>query len=354
MNSPFFPSDEDNQATRPIADSPTGEKKPSKLSGSSVPVKFSDLSRPDPAPSRRGGGDTRVGNTPADNVEPAAEETVTRGETTRFSDISSAEIVIVPPPRAYGSGGSTTHVGEHRENRGDSSADDADGDFSGRADAEEEWVPQRKKMFAKLAEAPEMYVPQRKEHTWGSFLKSVIVPFFSVILVGVLIQTFILQIFTIPSESMEDTLTVHDKVAVWKLGGVSKGDVVVFRDPGGWIPAGVRNEPAIVSEALSKLNLAPSTDTGYLVKRVIGTAGDKIECCTPDGKIIVNDIPQTEPYIKPGQLTDQKHFSITVPEGMVFVMGDNRGNSADSRYHLDVDDGGVPIGNIVGKNIFTF
>jgi signal peptidase I len=173
---------------------------------------------------------------------------------------------------------------------------------------------------------------------------------------AVLIRVFLLQAFYVPSSSMENTLQRGDRIIASKittnLGGVSRGEVVVFRDPGGWLP-----EPppppggmtGVIRNALTFIGLLPA-DTGRdLVKRVIGVGGDRIVCCDAAGHIVLNGVPLIEPYIKPGNGTAQVLFDVTVPQGTVFVMGDNRANSQDSRYHLDRDSGGVPVSNVVGR-----
>jgi signal peptidase I len=154
---------------------------------------------------------------------------------------------------------------------------------------------------------------------------------------------------------MEDTLLVQDRILVSKLstelGGVHRGEIVVFTDPGGWLPA--PEQPAglsgAVRNALIWIGLLPS-DTGEdLVKRVIGVAGDHVVCCNTKSQVVLNGVALVEPYVKPGSRTDQVRFDIVVPQGAVFVMGDNRADSSDSRFHLDVANGTVPTKNIVGR-----
>ena len=106
--------------------------------------------------------------------------------------------------------------------------------------------------------------------------------------------------------------------------------------------------------ALTFIGLLPSDSGQDLVKRVIAVGGDRIRCCDAAGRIVLNGVPLDESsYIKPGAGTDQVRFDVTVPADAVFVMGDNRANSRDSRYHLDVDSGGVPLGNVVGKVVLV-
>ena len=175
------------------------------------------------------------------------------------------------------------------------------------------------------------------------------------LVLSVLVRTFVAQAFYVPSESMQNTLQVQERILVSKLstefGGVQRGEVVVFTDPGNWLPT--PEQPTGVSgairNALMWVGLLPS-DTGEdLVKRVIGVGGDHIVCCNAKGQIVLNDVPLVEPYVKPGSTTDQVRFDVTVPANRVFVMGDNRGDSSDSRFHLDVNQGTVPDGNVVGR-----
>ena len=126
------------------------------------------------------------------------------------------------------------------------------------------------------------------------------------LLISLLIKTFLLQAFLIPSESMEDTLLVHDRVVVNKLTDkadeIHRGDVVVFRDPGGWLPAaqgdngGVR---AAIHRAMVFVGVAPSASARDLVKRVIGVAGDTVVCCDSQKRITVNGVPLDESYLYP-------------------------------------------------------
>jgi signal peptidase I len=179
------------------------------------------------------------------------------------------------------------------------------------------------------------------------------------LLLSLVIKTFLLQAFLIPSESMEDTLLVHDRVLVNKLADkpdeIHRGDVVVFRDPGGWLPtddqdtSGVR---AAVHNALVFVGVAPATTPSDLIKRVIGVGGDTVICCDGEKRITVNGVPLTEPYLYPGDRAAPSlaEFSVRVPEGRLWVMGDHRSSSADSRFHLGDPGGGfVPVDDVVGR-----
>jgi signal peptidase I len=178
----------------------------------------------------------------------------------------------------------------------------------------------------------------------------------SALVLSILVRTFLLQAFYVPSESMEDTLQISDRIIAskvnTKISGVQRGDVVVFKDPGGWLPDVTPSKGlgGLIREAFTFVGLLPSNSGQDLVKRVIGVAGDRVQCCNQKGQIVLNGVALDEDqYVKPGDLTNQVTFDVTVPAGSVFVMGDNRSNSRDSRYHLEDNSGGVPVDNVVGK-----
>ena len=193
------------------------------------------------------------------------------------------------------------------------------------------------------------------------FLRDVLVIFGIAILVSFLVKTFLVRSFFIPSSSMEQTLMIDDRVIVNELVpkavAVDHGDIVVFKDPGGWLPARppveVTGIQAGTEWVLSLFGLASPDSNDHLIKRVIGLPGDTVQCCSAEGKIIVNGVPITEPYITiPAGETRASaiDFNVTVPEGSLFVMGDNRYNSKDSRYNTDKPGGGfVGMDNVVGR-----
>ena len=174
------------------------------------------------------------------------------------------------------------------------------------------------------------------------------------LVLAVLIKAFFLQAFYIPSASMSDTLVKNDRILVQKVsywtGGPSRGDVVVFSDPGGWLDA---SESAAsggpVVQGLEAVGLYPTG--GHLVKRVIGVGGDEVRCCDRDGRITVNGVPLQEgSYLAPGQRPSLVRFDVRVERGHLWVQGDNRSDSADSRAHLGDPGGGqVPARDVVGK-----
>ena len=175
-----------------------------------------------------------------------------------------------------------------------------------------------------------------------------------------LIKTFLVQAFFIPSGSMQNTLAIGDRVlvnraAVWLGDKPSRGQVVVFQDPGGWLD----DQPAPtsgnwISSALTFVGVLPQ-DNGDLIKRVIGVGGDHVVCCNTQDQITVNGVPLTEPYLYPGDKSDSApagvdpDFDVTVPQGDLWVMGDHRSVSEDSRAHVLTDGGFVPVGDVVGR-----
>jgi len=192
----------------------------------------------------------------------------------------------------------------------------------------------------------------------GSLFKELPVLVVVALVVSLLIKTFLVQFFYIPSGSMENTLQVKDRVAVNKVPFVStsihRGDVVVFRDPDNWLPEIVDYQTnkyvAKVKSALVAVGVLPNPAKQYLVKRVIGVAGDHVVCCTKNDKLSVNGVEITEPYIFAGNKPSDMTFDVTVPKGKIWVMGDHRGASADSRYHQeDINKGFVPVSKVTGR-----
>ncbi|MEU9148235.1 signal peptidase I [Streptomyces sp. NPDC048349] len=171
-----------------------------------------------------------------------------------------------------------------------------------------------------------------------------------------LLSNFVVQPFLIPSRSMEPTLEVGDRVLVDKLAyrfgdQPRRGDVVVFDGTGSF----VRERPAghplgeLVRGAASALGIAEPADTDF-VKRVVGVGGDDVVCCDTAGRIEVNGVPLDEPYLYPGDAPSKVPFRIVVPLGTLWVMGDHRSQSRDSRDHLGEPGGGmVPVEKVIGR-----
>ena len=179
------------------------------------------------------------------------------------------------------------------------------------------------------------------------------------LVVSLVVKTFLLQAFFIPSQSMEQTLDIGDRVVVSKLTPgpfqLHRGDVVVFSDPGGWLaattPPARSALGAVVAEVLTFVGLLPEDSDDHLIKRVVGLPGDHVVCCDAEGRLTVNDVAVDESaYLAAGAQPSQDDFDVTVPDGELWVMGDNRANSCDSRCHLDAPGGGfVPLELVVGR-----
>jgi len=190
----------------------------------------------------------------------------------------------------------------------------------------------------------------------GSVLREFPILVIVALAVSLVIKSFLVQFFYIPSGYMENTLQINDRVAVNKIPFISKsidrGDVVVFRDPSNWLPepyADNQNKViAKIKEGLVLVGVLPNPAKQYLVKRVIGVAGDNV--VGKDGIVTINGKETDEPYIFAGNKPSELDFNVTVPEGKIWVMGDHRGASADSRYHQDdVNNGFVPESKVTGR-----
>jgi len=172
----------------------------------------------------------------------------------------------------------------------------------------------------------------------------------------ILLKAFVVQVFSIPSGSMENTLLPGDRILVNKLvyrfRPIARGDIVVFSGAGSWDPVTPPPGNAVVrflDDARSLVGIAgPGTD---YVKRVIGVPGDRVACCNSHGQVTVNGVPLSEKsYIYPGAVPSQIPFNIKVPAGRLWVMGDNRADSDDSRYRTSAPGGGtIPESAVVGR-----
>lgn len=202
---------------------------------------------------------------------------------------------------------------------------------------------------------------RRKTRGIKLFIRDIVLIFLAAIIISVGIKTFLIRSFYIPSLSMENTLQVKDRIIVNQLipdlVDIEHGDVVVFKDPGGWLNPQPREDRPPLIEAVdwifSAIGLSASDSNDHLIKRVIGLPGDEVACCNSFGQMSVNGVALDEPYLKlPERVTkaSKDDFAVTVPTGSLWVMGDNRYNSCDSRCNASgPTDGFVPIENVVGK-----
>ncbi len=171
------------------------------------------------------------------------------------------------------------------------------------------------------------------------------------VIVSSLLRALVGQMFLIPSTSMEQTLEVNDRVVVEKLTRIQRGAVVVFRDPGGWSSGPAVPERGRLGRALQFVGVLPDTSSDHLIKRVVGVPGDEVVCCDTAGRITVNgealdetsylDTTAGGEQVAPSLIP----FDVVVPSASIFVLGDNRAYSRDSRCHLkDAASRGVPEG----------
>ncbi|HEX4399856.1 MAG TPA: signal peptidase I [Galbitalea sp.] len=211
---------------------------------------------------------------------------------------------------------------------------------------------------ADQVETPEQ-ATRRRRRSVLLFLRDILFILLAAVVISFVIKTFFVRSFYIPSASMENTLMVNDRVIVSLLTPgltpLQHGDVVVFQDPGGWLtdlPPAAPSSP--LDGVLAFLGLAAPTDSNHLIKRVIGLPGDHVQCCNVLGRLTVNGVPLDEPYIHlPSGVTssDPYTFSVTVPKGDIWVMGDNRNDSEDSAYHETKHDTSpfVPLRDVTGQ-----
>lgn len=207
---------------------------------------------------------------------------------------------------------------------------------------------------------------RRKPERKGSFWRELPILVLTALVLTFLIQTFLARVYVIPSASMEPTLhgctgCTNDRVLVdkvtYRFGDPRPGDVIVFRGPDSW---GTNTEFSSTAsdnillrglqQAASLVGLAPPDERDF-VKRVIAVGGQIVQCCNAQNQVMVDGKPLDEPYaIFAGQQPQEEFGPITVPEGGLWMMGDNRNNSADSRRHVgDERTGTVPLADVIGK-----
>ena len=192
----------------------------------------------------------------------------------------------------------------------------------------------------------------KKKNFWRELLTIVV----AAVILTLLVKAFVVQVYRIPSASMENTLQVGDRVLVNKVvyhfRDIARGDIIVFSGQDSWGPDAPppSSDPVvrIFDDVLSGIGLQNSQT--YYIKRVIGLPGDRVACCT-DGKVTVNGVPLSEEsYLFPGNPPSIVKFNEVVPAGHVWVMGDHRSDSDDSRYHPgDPGGGAIPENQVVGR-----
>lgn len=215
--------------------------------------------------------------------------------------------------------------------------------------------------------APASMPATKRRRGFLVFLRDVLIIVVIAALVSFVVKTFIVRSFYIPSASMERTLMIDDRILVDELTprwtAYERGDVVVFKDPGGWLegqPQPPARPPLIEAFdwALTVVGISATDSQDHLVKRVIGLPGDHVVCCNALGQITVNGAPIDElGYLNLPEgdtAASNDPFDVVVPEGSLWLLGDNRDRSRDSRAHQDLPSGGfVPMDNVVGKAFLT-
>jgi signal peptidase I len=197
--------------------------------------------------------------------------------------------------------------------------------------------------------------PLTSGHQALAFVKELLGVLVGALVVASLLRACVGQMFLIPSGSMEQTLRIDDRVVVEKLGRLQRGEVVVFANPGGWLSGPAAPERGAVGRALEFVGVLPDPSTEHLVKRLVGLPGDRVECCDADGRLRVNGHPLDETsYLDTGAagvqaLPSTLRFDVVVPQKRIFVLGDNREHSRDSRCHLN----DIRAGLVRGGNAFV-
>jgi signal peptidase I len=182
------------------------------------------------------------------------------------------------------------------------------------------------------------------------------------LVVSLLLKLFVVQPFYIPSVSMLDTLRVGDRILVDKVSyhvrDIERGDIVVFNGVDSFAPEVDRPEPSGgLGKALRGVagwfGVAPPGERDF-VKRVVGVGGDRVTCCDSSGRLTVNGVPVDEPYVRPGDAASAERFDVEVPKDKLWVMGDHRAVSQDSRAHLGEPGGGfVPVDRVIGRAVLV-
>ena len=205
---------------------------------------------------------------------------------------------------------------------------------------------------------PSTHRGSRRRERKGSGWRELPILIAIALVLALLIKTFLVQAFFIPSGSMENTLQVGDRVLVnrlvYRFGEPQRGDIVVFNGVDSWTPEVNLTQPTnpvvrVVRDVAGLFGFASPNETDF-IKRVIGVPGDHVVCCDKQGRITVNGMPLNETYLYPGNPPSLQKFNIVVPPGRLWVMGDHRSASSDSRYHLGDPGGGtIPINKVIGK-----
>lgn len=184
------------------------------------------------------------------------------------------------------------------------------------------------------------------------FVRELVIIVVVALIASALLRAFVVQAFFVPSGSMLPAIQLHDRIVVSRIGGIERGEVVVFEDPGGWIPATEQAQPpGTLRKAFEWVGVLPASGHEHLVKRVIGLPGDRVVCCDEGGRLTINGYAVDESGFlrQDGQGADNVRFKVVVPADSIFVLGDNRYRSGDSSRHPTGQDAFVPMELVTGR-----
>ncbi|MDO4791238.1 MAG: signal peptidase I [Buchananella hordeovulneris] len=199
--------------------------------------------------------------------------------------------------------------------------------------------------------------PAKAAHTVYTLTREIVFLAVVSLVLAVSLKSFVTQAFEIPTGSMISTIQPGDRVMARRFNigpdGVKRGDIVVFKDSQGWL-GDITAPRNWFTRFMAGVGLIPEVDE-HLAKRIIALSGDHVMCCSPNGKLMVNGVEIDEPYLDPGTAPSLTYFDLVVPEGHMWVMGDNRARSGDSRAHMDSPtNGAVPLSDVEGIVYATF
>ncbi len=186
----------------------------------------------------------------------------------------------------------------------------------------------------------------------GRFARELVIIVAIALVASALLRAFVVQAFFVPSGSMLPEIQLDDRILVSRIGDIERGEIVVFEDPGGWIPSTEQAPPpGTLRKGMEFIGVLPASGHEHLVKRVIGLPGDHVVCCDNDGKLTINGyaVDETDFLKQPGRGAADTPFDVIVPKDGIFVLGDNRYVSGDSAKHVETGDPFIPTDLVTGR-----